>query len=115
MSPSWSGWDKARGDGMVAASPARIGTRARWLFMVALLWRRTVRGSTAGPCPCRPQVRQSGEDRSEFSGAISGRSTMAGPDVTRLLADAAGGDAGAAEALLPRVYEELRKLARAEL
>lgn len=37
--------------------------------------------------------------------------TSDGADVTRLLAQAAGGDRGAVDALLPHVYKELRRLA----
>lgn len=39
------------------------------------------------------------------------RMTSDGADVTRLLAQAAGGDRGAVDALLPHVYKELRRLA----
>jgi RNA polymerase sigma factor (TIGR02999 family) len=40
---------------------------------------------------------------------------MAREEVTRILRDLAGGDAQAAEDLLPLVYDELRKLARARM
>ena len=37
------------------------------------------------------------------------------PDVTQILSDMDSGDPGAAEKLLPLVYEELRKLAAAKI
>ncbi len=61
---------------------------------------------------CGHACRDSGS-RGEAAGAATADGSM--NDVTRILAAVEQGDAGAAEQLLPLVYDELRKLAAARL